>query len=149
MFSLAVLALPLTASPEESHIAAANDLLNVLRFEQTTNHTINMMIDLQIQSDPSMQDYADVFRDFFAKYMNISDLKKEVVLIYADCFTEDELKGLIAFYGTELGQKCLEKLPEAMERGAIIGQTEVYKNLPELEKMLEAKKALLESEELS
>jgi hypothetical protein len=44
-----------------------------------------------------------------------AELVYEVAIIYAQHFTEQELKELIAFYKTPLGQKMLKEEPVAVE----------------------------------
>ena len=44
--------------------------------------------------------------------VNWETLKPMFVSIYSETFTPDELKGMIAFYRTPIGQKWLEKQPQ-------------------------------------
>ena len=44
------------------------------------------------------------------------------IKVYADTFTEEELKGLISFYKSPVGQKFIEKTPELMKRSMELSQ---------------------------
>ena len=69
-----------------------------------------------------VQNRADVERDYDALVplltqrmtARFDELESSIVLIYADNFTADELRELVAFYKTPTGQKFLEKTPLVM-----------------------------------
>ena len=52
------------------------------------------------------------------------EIGKALDIIYATSFTEDELKGLIAFYKTPLGQKLLDQEPKTLN--AFVGFTDAW-----------------------
>ena len=88
---------------------------------------------------------------FFAKFQAKADTQKLLDLmvpIYDKYLTDAEIKGLIQFYQTPLGQKALQVLPKLMEEaqeegrkwGQNLGQEsmrEVLSEHPELAKALE------------
>ena len=97
-------------------------------------------------------DYRDKLIDlFFAKFRSKADLQVLVnlaVRMYDKYLSEEEIKGLIQFYSTPLGQKTLSVLPkltvemqsESMKWGEELGRQsmiEVLSEHPELRKALE------------
>jgi hypothetical protein len=52
----------------------------------------------------------------------VDDMIAEMVPLYAETYTLDELRQLIAFYSSPLGQKMLAKMPMLMNRGMEISQ---------------------------
>ena len=52
------------------------------------------------------------------------EISKALDIIYATSFTEDDLKGLIAFYKTPLGQKLLDQEPKTLN--AFVGFTDEW-----------------------
>ncbi len=56
---------------------------------------------------------------FQARFNELSDA---VAIIYASNFTPDDLRALIAFYKTPVGQKLLEKTPVITQQSLIAGQ---------------------------
>ncbi len=74
---------------------------------------------------------------FFNKYMSWASLEEDFLNIYTEAFTESELLALRDFYLTPVGKKSVRLMPELSAKGAMIGQTRVQENLPELMKMLE------------
>lgn len=70
------------------------------------------------------KNYADVdpkFWDEFFKEMS-ADLINMIVPIYDKHFTEEDIKGMIAFYETPAGKKMVEKLPMIMQESMTVGQ---------------------------
>ena len=93
---------------------------------------------------------------FFAKFQSLADaaqlLDSSVVPIYDKHFSDDEIRGLIKFYETPLGQKAVSALPqvsnELREAGKTWGEQvgrqamlEVLAEHPDLAEALKAAKA--------
>jgi|GEM_PF-545669 len=51
-----------------------------------------------------------------------NDLTTQIVDVWANNFTIDDLKGLRAFYNTPLGQKLIQTLPAVTQQGMAAGQ---------------------------
>jgi len=61
-----------------------------------------------------------------------SELMGAMVVIYANNFTPDEVKGLLAFYATDLGRKAITVLPRLAQEGAAAGQKWAQQNVPRM-----------------
>ena len=77
----------------------------------------NQMIDSMMKQNPEIPPMAvvsikDEISQVFAEEM--PKLMAEIVPIYAKNFTQDEIKGLIAFYSTPLGKKSIKAMPVVM-----------------------------------
>lgn len=53
---------------------------------------------------------------------NMDPLKDEIIAIYHRYFTGADIKGMIQFYSTELGQKTITMMPILMQEGMLAGQ---------------------------
>ena len=51
-----------------------------------------------------------------------SELSEAVAIVYASNFTPDDLRGLITFYKSPVGQKLLEKTPAVTQQSLLAGQ---------------------------
>ena len=71
--------------------------------------------------------------------MSWDSLKADYARIYAEAFTEDELRQIITFYKTPAGQKAINKIPMLMGMGAALGQKRVQENRAELQEMINTK----------
>ena len=83
----------------------------------------------------------DWFSGLFA-WEQIQDL---YVDIYVKVFTEDELKEIIQFYRSPLGQKLLNKMPELLQESIEKMQILVQDKMPEFQERLQ--KTITELEE--
>jgi uncharacterized protein len=90
----------------------------------------------------------DLFFEKFHTKLNIQDLLDMATTAYDKYLSDDDIKGLIQFYQTPLGQKTLKILPEltvdmqteAAQKGQQIGRDsmiEVLSEHPELAKALQ------------
>ena len=123
---------------EDSHKKAAEKLLIQIGTDKILAHTIENVLNMQIQQQPSLAPYKEVMLKFFEKHMGFESLKDDLIEIYVEAFTEKELNDIMAFYETPTGRKTLEKLPELSAKGAQLGQTRVQQNIQELQEMIQA-----------
>ena len=115
---------------------AAEQLMATMDMEMLFNEAIKASMDLQVQQNPQLGQYRSVMEEFFSKYFTYATIKEPLTTVYAESFTEKELKDLIAFYQTPTGQKAAKKQPELMQKGMQLGQQEVKNHLPELQAMM-------------
>ena len=62
------------------------------------------------------------FFDEFRKAANSEDFEKVFAPIYADTFTHEEIKALIAFYESPLGRRLVAATPGLIQRCTLAGQ---------------------------
>ena len=125
---------PFTAHADQvSHRAAAEALLNGMEMDKVMSQTIDQMLKVQIQQNPTIGPYEPQMRAFFAKYMSWASMKDDLIGIYTGEFSEEELKQLIAFYQTPVGKKAVQRMPVLAAKGAELGQKRVQDHLPELQ----------------
>ena len=74
----------------------------------------------------------------FAKAFNgPGGLRPKQVALYAKYFSHDDVRGLLAFYQTELGKKTIKVMPTLLQESAAIGQEWMSANMPSMLKVLE------------
>lgn len=122
----------------------AERLLTNMQMKEMMVESIEKMVDLQMQQNPTLAPYKQVLLQFFEKHMSWESLKPEFVKIYADAFTAAELRDLNAFYATPTGQKTIRMMPSLMTQGAQIGMSRVQANSAELTEMIEAESKRLQ-----
>jgi len=127
-----------------SHDQAAAELLQVLGVERQMQLVINTMTDAMLKNNPVLSPVRGTILEWFQKYFTWEQLGPEFVKLYKEAFTESEMRELLAFYKTPTGQKVLMKMPELMQKGAVIGESIGQAHSGELQDMLKAK--LLEIE---
>ncbi|MEM1069204.1 MAG: DUF2059 domain-containing protein [Planctomycetota bacterium] len=128
---------------KDSHTAAVEEFFLVMKMKETTDKTIDQMMSAQLTQQPQLAAFKDVMLDFLRKHVSYSALKSDMVKLYRDAFTEEEIQQLTAFYRTPVGQKAIAKLPSLATAGAQLGMSRVQANMGELQKaILERQKEL-------
>jgi len=123
----------------KSHRKAAADLLKLMDAENQAMAGANAMADVMLQSNPMLSPFRDVITEWSAKVMTWENMMPKMVALYAETYTEDELKELIAFYSSKLGKKMIRVTPELTRRGAMIGSELAQKHMGELQAAIEAR----------
>jgi len=80
-----------------------------------------------------MQD--DMF-DFIKSEMSWDKMKVQYAKMYAEVFTPQEIKDLIAFYKTPTGQMFLDKQPLLVQKSMAMGQTMMMGLMPKIQEMV-------------
>lgn len=125
----------------------AEKLLNVINMKTALEDSMSQMLNIQLQQNPSLGPYRKVMEEFLAKYMSYDSLKDDMIRMYGDAFTTEELKEITAFYKTEIGQKTIEKMPALMAQGGQIGAQRVQQHIGELQNMIQAESERLQSQQ--
>lgn len=68
------------------------------------------------------QAFINAFMDAYQKKFNPDDVTSELVAVYDKHFTEDEIKGLLQFYGSPLGQKYAAEMPKVYAEANAAGR---------------------------
>ena len=75
---------------------------------------------LKLDSD-EQEDLKDIYRVWFDEDIDRDLMKNQMIGLYADTFSLEEIEELNRFYQTPIGLKFLEKTPELMRLGTQIG----------------------------
>jgi hypothetical protein len=121
-----------------SHYKAAEQMLTLMDMPTVLKKSVDEMVAMQVQQNPSIAPYETVMKEFLAKYMSWDSLKADMIKIYMDEFTESELGELNKFYQTPVGRKTVEKMPTLMSKGAQLGGQRVQEHMPELQAAITA-----------
>lgn len=140
LFAMVFAALSLGAAPMSSHEATARELVKTVGGQKLAEASANAMLGSVLQN-PDLAPYGDVLRAWCKKIFSEGDFEGELAGVYMKHFTEQELRELIAFYNTPVGQKALATMPEIMQEGAAIGARRAQEHQDELIQMIEKAKA--------
>lgn len=138
---------PWTAWGEEvkpSHKAAAAELLEAMGAAEMSVRAATAHAEAKLQDNPLMEPYRDLLMTWIEKALSWERLRPRMIDIYAEAYTESELRELIAFYKTPIGRKTLEKMPILTEKGAQAGQELIAEQQAELQQMLAVRQRELE-----
>ena len=79
----------------------------------------------------------EVLNTEFAVAFNGPEIKDQKIALYAKYFTHADVKGLIAFYESDLGRKSVSNMPNLVREGGEIGQRWAQGSMPRMMKTLE------------
>lgn len=106
-----------------SHMAAARELLDVVRLQEVAAAGVRVSIDEQIRTDPSLEPYRTIMKEWGSQIFASDEAKTAFATIYAEAFSEDDLRQLTAFYRTPLGQRLANSQATLTVRGAEVGRS--------------------------
>jgi hypothetical protein len=134
---------------DPSYRADVEKLLEMTGSTQLANQFMSIFtrqfVDGFKKAQPSMPDRAlevikEVLDSEFARLFQGPDsIIEEYVTIYAKHFTHDEIRGLLAFYSTDLGKKVIVSMPVILQEGATVGQQWAEKQMPRIGSLLQAR----------
>lgn len=136
--TLVNLALPAVVlrADEASHRAAAERLLANLKVEQNHAATLDNLLQAQVRQNPKFLQVQVPLREFFNKHLGWASLKPELLKLYVETFTEEELGQLSAFYESEIGRKSQQLLPTLYASAMKFAQGRMQQHLPELQNLV-------------
>jgi hypothetical protein len=132
-----------TATPSAGAIAAATQLLQLMNLESVMRATTSATFAAQVKQQPAMAPFRDVMQAWADSTMTLKAMGPALVRIYAQTFSEAELRQLVAFYQTPVGRKLATVSPELTRRGAEVGAAVAEANMPMLQRMIQARAAQL------
>jgi hypothetical protein len=117
------------SQPSPAAMAAAKELITVTSANAIFNPLIAGVVEqakiLYLQQDPGLSkdlnEIAAKMRTDLAP--RFSELNDEVARLYTADFSEQELKDILAFYKSPVGQKLLEKQPQVIDNSMKFAQT--------------------------
>ena len=120
--ALAALALPLHAQqPSAGALASARELMELKGVQNLVNPVVVGVIEQTkggiLQTNPGLsKDLDEVGAQLRAEYQpRIAEVTNEIVKLYAQRFTEQELKDAVAFYKSPAGRKILTEEPKILD----------------------------------
>jgi hypothetical protein len=140
---------PATAASSAASAAAAMELFKAMKLPTSIQDTSAAMIDSEVGRNPGLTPFRETMLTWLKKYMTWDAMVPELTKLYTSTFTDEELKQMAAFYGSPAGQKSLEKLPELMQRTAMIGAGLAQPHSEELKAAMTARSEELKKEQVA
>jgi hypothetical protein len=137
------------ASPvcaDEANMSAkAEELLKLTQSDQMMKQVLEQVKAMQAAQLKTM-DLSDERRAQFTEMQerltalvadHLSKAEPELVKIYADTYTEEELDAILAFYKSPAGKAMLEKMPVVMKRSTPVMMKMMTDLQPEMNKIMD------------
>ena len=135
---------PLRAQ-EDTRRKLAEELLSLMNVQENIEKAFEAVKQMQVTQLKSMglsgeatdkaQSMQEKVMDVIAEELSWDKLKNDYIDIYAETFNEEELKGLIEFYKSPVGQKFIGKNPELMKRTMEVTQKQLAVIMPKIQRI--------------
>lgn len=121
---------------------AAEELLVVMDVKGNVDRMLNDVISMheaQFAAAGSKTDATvkNAFIDELKNALSWESVKEDYVKIYTDVFAEDEIRALVDFYKSPIGQKLVAKQPELMEKSMELSQKRFMETMPRLMSLMQ------------
>lgn len=95
---------------------------------------------------PAFDSYKQKLVILMSEEVSWEKMKEPILEIYMKHFTEAEVKGLIEFYSSELGQSMIRKMPVAMQESMGVSQEMMKSIMPKIQLLaMEMQKEIAEA----
>lgn len=64
-------------------------------------------------------------------------MKPQLMVVYRDIFTQEEINGLIDFYKTPTGQTMTRKMPQVLQKSVQISQNMMMQVMPKMQQLMQ------------
>ncbi|HEX2092383.1 MAG TPA: DUF2059 domain-containing protein [Longimicrobiaceae bacterium] len=119
-----------------ARLRAASELVDAMNMQKIMGETAEATLRSQMQGNPMMAQFEDIMREFMAKALNWEEIRGDFVRIYAETYTEDELRQLRAFYQTPLGQRLLATQAVIAGKSTEVSNRRMQQFLPEMQQRI-------------
>lgn len=124
-------------TPSTAQVKKVEKLLEISHFDKMIETQKDILVS-NFSKQPGFAKYENEFREIFSEIMNVESFKKDIIKVYLNTFTDQEIDEIITFNQSPLGQKILEKLPEINQQlmANITNNINVEKNKKKLEELM-------------
>jgi len=127
---------------EVSHRKLAEEFLLILNMDKQTKEMFNQMKKIQTDTVREMggseaaESFQDKMFDLMVEEMSWENLKDDYIEVYTEVLAEEELRELINFYKSPIGQRYVEKTPELIMKAMEIGKKHSAQIMPRMQQMM-------------
>ena len=107
-------------------------------------HIENSMLNVQQQLNvtesekPLFEEYYKNVNKLVLEEVTWEKFEPYMITIYSNHFSEEELKGMIDFYSSDVGQSILKKMPVVMQESMLMSQSMLQRILPQMQTLTAA-----------
>ena len=120
----------------DSHRQAVEKLLELTHMQQKIEISVNNVLTLQLRQSPELREHEDLLTKFLEKNIGWTGMKDNLIKMYMEAFTEQELNEINTFYSTPSGQKLIQHLPELIQQRDRLAMQRMQENIGELQQAI-------------
>ncbi len=155
-FIVLVLISASATAQEQSHIDAARELLEVMNADQAIQQSHDQIypqlagiadqMGISEEQRPTFEKYLEKMVAVMKEEMNWEKMEPQILKAYVDVYSEEEIRELIEFYASPVGQKFIAKMPELMQATMQMTQEMLQDFIPKLQMVQEELQAELQQQ---
>ena len=107
-----IFVLPFMLAASEEKTQGMDKLLKIIQFEESVQASIDFAVETILENYPDQKQNESEIKKILGECINIDNMRKDIIEIYTNLFTKEEIEEMISFYETKVGKKILEKNPE-------------------------------------
>jgi hypothetical protein len=144
--ALFILLIPAVAAFAGSREDLARQMLRLTDMQKLMDQMVSQVQHIQLAQLKSLDIPADkreqaaAFQNRLMKkvfdVMSWQVMEPEYVKLFADVYTEEELKAIVAFFKSPAGQSMLQKQPELLQKSMRLSQQKMQAVMPEIQQMI-------------
>lgn len=116
LISLLAVAGAATVCAQAKDVKQIEYLLDIQNMEDTCDNAVMGMLRELFATSPDLMMHQDIIGQYTEERVSWQALRPDAVKVYAEFFTDDDVKELIKFYNSKLGQKVLAVTPAISDR---------------------------------
>lgn len=113
------------------------ELVDAMNLREMAVVAVQAAMNQQLQAQPELAPFRDVLEGWATDLFRRPEAEQEFARLYAATFTEEELRGLLVFYRSPLGQRMIAEQPGLMMGGEEIGGRIAEANMDDLMERVE------------
>jgi len=119
------------AADAMAHRAAVERLFTLTRMQQKIDESVQTVAMLQLQQNPELAKHRDALTAFLERQIGWAAIHEDLVQMYLQAFTEEELEAINAFYSTPAGQKIITTVPQLVQKRNQLAMQRLQENMAE------------------
>lgn len=140
---LALGAVTLRPADDAVNRRTSERLVDLFNLEPRVRDITEALLQLELQKDPDVANFADIYRQYFADVLAWEKLKPELAGMFQREFTADELQQLVTFFDSEIGRKYMTVSMTLPAKVAVITDKLLRTKTDDLHKRLKQRRAEL------
>jgi hypothetical protein len=114
-----------------SHRAAVERLFSLTRLQEKIDESVQTVAALQLQQNPELVQHHGALTEFLEAHIGWNAMHEELVQMYLQAFSEQELETINAFYSTPAGQKIITTVPQLVQQRNRLAMQRLQDNMTE------------------
>jgi hypothetical protein len=116
-----------------SHRQAAEKLLELIDMQEKIDASVETVVNLQLQQEPALREHVELLRAFLEKQIGWTGMREELITMYQQAFTEEELNTMNNFYGSPVGRKLIQRLPDLIRQRDRLAMQRLQEHIGDLQ----------------